>query len=78
LKHPYVADCAVIPILYHFAGELPKAFVVKSSSIGTDQTDEELKRAILRHVEKEKAKYEWLGAGLSLLMSFRRVRVGRF
>ena len=67
MKHPYVADCAVIPILDHFAGELPKAFVVKSSNIGTDQTDEELKQAILTHVEKEMAKYKWLGGGVEFI-----------
>jgi acyl-coenzyme A synthetase/AMP-(fatty) acid ligase len=67
LKHPYVADCAVIPILDHFAGELPKAFVVKSSTIEADKTDEALKQAILKHVEKEKAKYKWLGGGVEFI-----------
>jgi acyl-coenzyme A synthetase/AMP-(fatty) acid ligase len=39
LSHPSVADCAVIPVPDEAAGEVPKAFVVKSSSVGLEEND---------------------------------------
>ncbi|KAK7417254.1 hypothetical protein QQX98_004688 [Neonectria punicea] len=59
LLHPFVADCAVIPVLEKYAGEVPKAFIVKSSSVGY-KTDQEVVVAICKHVEDHKAKYKWL------------------
>ncbi|KAF5665123.1 phenylacetyl ligase [Fusarium circinatum] len=66
LSHPFVADCAVIPIPDDFAGEVPKAFVVKDVSTG-DKSDEEVKTAICRYVESHKAKYKWLQGGVEFI-----------
>ncbi|KAG8525808.1 uncharacterized protein KY384_000568 [Bacidia gigantensis] len=60
LTHPAVADCTVIPIADDTAGERPKAFVVKSSSVGLEDNDRILVREIKKHVEKTKARHKWL------------------
>ena len=60
LTHPAVADCAVIPISDDSAGERPKAFVVKSSSVGLEDSDRVLQRDIKKHVEQHKARHKWL------------------
>ncbi|EFW23083.1 hypothetical protein D8B26_006609 [Coccidioides posadasii str. Silveira] len=65
LSHPNVADCAVIPVPDDSAGELPKAFVVKSSSAGSD--DAATIRAIMKHVEDHKARHKWLKGGVEFL-----------
>ncbi|KMU79262.1 4-coumarate-CoA ligase [Coccidioides immitis RMSCC 3703] len=65
LSHQDVADCAVIPVPDDSAGELPKAFVVKSSSAGSD--DAATIRAIMKHVEDHKARHKWLKGGVEFL-----------
>ena len=65
LAHPAVADVCVIPVPDDAAGELPKAYVVKSSSIGLEDNDRMIIRDIQRHVEKEKARHKWLKARLT-------------
>jgi acyl-CoA synthetase (AMP-forming)/AMP-acid ligase II len=67
LNHEYVADCAVIPVPDDAAGEVPKAYVVKSSSIGLEESDIMVKRAILKHVEKEKSRHKWLKGGVEFI-----------
>lgn len=67
LTHPAVADCAVIPIPDEAAGELPKAFVVKSSSVGLEENDRMLTRRIQRHVEDHKARHKWLKGGITFI-----------
>lgn len=67
LNHPAVADCAVIPVQDDRAGELPKAFVVKSSSVGLEESEIALKRSISKHVEKEKARHKWLAGGIEFI-----------
>jgi acyl-coenzyme A synthetase/AMP-(fatty) acid ligase len=49
-----------------FAGEVPKAFVVKSSSVGA-KSDLELTEAICKHVEEHKARYKWLRGGIEFV-----------
>ncbi|PNP82033.1 hypothetical protein FNYG_04594 [Fusarium nygamai] len=66
LSHPFVADCAVIAIPDDFAGEVPKAFVVKDAGTG-NKSDEEVKTAIYRYVEGHKAKYKWLQGGVEFI-----------
>ena len=67
LTHPAVADCAVIPIPDEAAGEVPKAYVVKSSSVGLEDNDRMVIRDIQKHVEKNKARHKWLKGGVEFI-----------
>ena len=60
LGHPSVADCAVIPIHDDNAGERPRAFVVKSSTVSLEDNNHSLSRDIKKHVENGKARHKWL------------------
>jgi acyl-coenzyme A synthetase/AMP-(fatty) acid ligase len=62
-----VNDCAVIQVPDDAAGEVPKAFVVKSPSIGIEESDRAIKREIQKHVEKHKAHYKWLAGGVEFI-----------
>lgn len=67
LTHPSVADCAVIPVPDDAAGEVPKAFVVKSSSVGLEDNDRMVQRDIKKHVEDHKARHKWLKGGVEFV-----------
>jgi acyl-coenzyme A synthetase/AMP-(fatty) acid ligase len=67
LSCPYVADCAVIAVPDERAGEVPKAYVVKSNSIGIEESDAIIKREIKKHVEKEKSRHKWLAGGVEFI-----------
>ena len=67
MTHPAVADAAVIPIPDEKAGEVPKAYVVKSSTVGIEDNDRMLVRDIQRHVEKQKARHKWLQGGVEFI-----------
>lgn len=65
LEHSMVADCAVIGVPDEAAGEIPKAFVVKSPSAHAD--DSVTIAAIKKHVEEHKARHKWLKGGVQFL-----------
>jgi acyl-coenzyme A synthetase/AMP-(fatty) acid ligase len=67
LNHPAVADCAVIPVNDERAGEVPKAFVVKSTEVGLEESDAMVIRNIKKFVEKEKARHKWLVGGVEFI-----------
>jgi len=67
LTHPSVADVAVIPVPDDAAGEVPKAFVVKSASVGLEENDRLVAREIAKHVEGHKARHKWLKGGVEFI-----------
>lgn len=67
LTHPYVADCAVIPVPDDRAGELPKAYVVKSGAVSIEENDRIVKREIAKFVEENKSRHKWLGGGIEFI-----------
>ncbi|KAI1181150.1 hypothetical protein F4777DRAFT_573222 [Nemania sp. FL0916] len=66
LTHAAVNDCTVIPVPDEAAGEVPKAFVVKSASVA-GKSDDEVAREICKHVETHKARYKWLKGGVEFI-----------
>ncbi|KAF2868054.1 hypothetical protein BDV95DRAFT_549721 [Massariosphaeria phaeospora] len=67
LTHPAVNDCAVIQVPDERSGEVPKAFVVKSPSVGIEDNERVVARQIQQHVEKHKAKYKWITGGVEFI-----------
>jgi acyl-coenzyme A synthetase/AMP-(fatty) acid ligase len=67
LTHPAVNDCVVIGVPSDREGEVPKAFVVKSPSVGLEDSDRMVARDIARHVERHKAKHKWLKGGVEFI-----------
>ena len=60
LTHHAVDDCCVISIPDDRAGERPKAFIVKSKTVGLEENDRMVKRDIQKHIEKSKSDYKWI------------------
>lgn len=67
LTHEAVGDVCVIQVPDAHAGEVPKAFVVKSTSVGLEEHDRQVIRSIKKHVEKHKARYKWLDGGVEFI-----------
>jgi ribosome assembly protein SQT1 len=67
LTHPAVNDCAVIQVPDEAAGEVPKAFVVKSPAVGLEENDRIVARQIQKHVEEHKARYKWITGGIEFI-----------
>ncbi|KAI9828290.1 MAG: hypothetical protein M1819_006628 [Sarea resinae] len=77
LSHHSVADAAVVPIPDDKAGELPKAFIVKSPSVGIEENERVLKRDISKWVEEHMAKYKWLRGGIEFVDAIPRSPSGK-
>ncbi|KAF4965387.1 hypothetical protein FSARC_6801 [Fusarium sarcochroum] len=75
LTHAAVSDCAVIQVPDARAGEVPKAFVVKSNNV--TQSDEELVRDIQQYVEEHKARYKWLKGGVEFIQAIPKSPTGK-
>lgn len=41
--------------------------MVKSNSVGLEESDRMIKREIARHVEKEKSRHKWLKGGIEFI-----------
>ncbi|KAL8295852.1 hypothetical protein RB597_009090 [Gaeumannomyces tritici] len=68
LTHPFVEDCSVIQVPDDRAGEVPKAFVVRSAAArAAPGGDVEVVRAVEKHVEEHKAPYKWLKGGVEFV-----------
>lgn len=65
LDHASVADCAVIGVPDDSAGEVPKAYVVKSTA--AQASDHEVKDSIQNYIAKEKARYKRLVGGIEFV-----------
>ncbi len=57
----------MIPVPDDSAGELPKAFVVKSTSVGLEENERMLIRRIQKHVEEHKARHKHLKGGVEFV-----------
>ncbi|KAL7956026.1 hypothetical protein V8C34DRAFT_289992 [Trichoderma compactum] len=77
LSHPYVSDCAIIPVPDSYAGEVPKAFVIKSASDCAGKSDKDIEDAIHKHVKDHKAKHKWLVGGIEFIDAIPRSPSGK-
>lgn len=66
LTHPAVEDCAVIQVPDHQAGEVPKAYVVRSPS-ADGVRNERLTVELYEYVKQNKAHYKWLSGGVEFI-----------
>lgn len=67
LTHAFVEDCSVIQVPDDRAGEVPKAFVVRSAAAKREADEAKVTRAIEKHVEDHKAPYKWLKGGVEFV-----------
>jgi acyl-CoA synthetase (AMP-forming)/AMP-acid ligase II len=57
----------VIPVPNDRAGEVPRAYVVKSTKVSVEENDEIVKRDIAKYVEANKSRYKWLTGGIEFI-----------
>lgn len=77
LAHAYVADCAVIQIADESAGELPKAYVVRSSEALKVADEKAVSAAIFNHVRDHKPRHKWLQGGVKFTESIPKSPSGK-
>lgn len=68
LAHPDIEDVCVVGVPDDYAGELPKAFVVRSQA-GLQKAPNELAETIKRWVSDHKARHKWLDGGVEFVNS---------
>ena len=71
-----MADCAVVGIPDRYAGEIPKAFVVKATS-ASSMAEAEVASAVCKFVEEHKARYKWLEGGIKFVKAIPRSPSGK-
>jgi acyl-coenzyme A synthetase/AMP-(fatty) acid ligase len=71
-----VDDCAVIAVPHDQDGEVPKAFVVRCPT-EAGKSDEEVTKAIEKHVQDHKAHYKWLKGGIEYVDSIPKTPSGK-
>ena len=49
------------------AGEVPRAYIVKSTSVSIEENDKIVKRDIAKYVEANKSRYKWLAGGIEFI-----------
>ncbi|KAL6416246.1 hypothetical protein AUP68_00461 [Ilyonectria robusta] len=76
LTHSDIGDCAVIQVPDVRAGEVPKAYVVKSS-IALGKSEDTVISDIQRHVEDHKARYKWLKGGIEFIDAIPKSPTGK-
>ena len=67
LTHPAVLDCAVVAVDDEAAGEVPKAFVVRSKTVATEKSDTALGNELSEGVKKDKSRHKWLKGGVEFI-----------
>jgi ribosome assembly protein SQT1 len=77
LKHPAVADCGVVGIPDERSGELPRAYVQRSTNAAASLSDVELKKAIFDFVKDQKARYKWPEGGIVFIDAIPRSPSGK-
>ncbi|KAG5290258.1 phenylacetyl-CoA ligase [Histoplasma ohiense] len=65
LRHPAVADSAVVAVPDDTFGESPKAFIVRTAGLTED--DDALKDSIHAHIRQHAAQHQWLRGGIEFL-----------
>jgi acyl-coenzyme A synthetase/AMP-(fatty) acid ligase len=67
----------VIGVHHNRMGEVPKAFVVKSSSVNPGDNDKAVAGEISKYVEQHKAHYKWLRGGVEFIDAIPRNPSGK-
>ncbi|KAK4061949.1 hypothetical protein Trihar35433_9549 [Trichoderma harzianum] len=76
LRHPCIADVCVVPIPDDSAGELPLAFIVRSSA-GKEEDERVLKQKIHTFVNNELSEYKRLAGGIEFLEAIPKSASGK-
>lgn len=76
LTHPAVSDTAVIQVPDDRAGEVPKAFIVRSAAYAS-KPEAEVAREIAKYVEEHKAPYKCLKGGVEFIATIPKSPSGK-
>ncbi|OAA52298.1 AMP-dependent synthetase/ligase [Beauveria brongniartii RCEF 3172] len=77
MTHSAVADVAVIGVPDELAGERAMAFVVRSASVMTDLSADDLQESINDHVESKLHETHWLGDRIELVSEIPKSQSGK-